>query len=303
MILRFYSLTLAFLAVATGSLSAEWSTPTGKWETLTGCHLIENPANDGDSFHVRVGAKEFLFRLYAVDTPETSLTYRDRVRDQAKRFGITLDQTVKIGQDAERFTHRLLAGKSFTVQTRWQDARGASTIPRYFAVVTVDGKDLAELLTANGLTRVYGWTPDRLPGFSLARLENFENAARRAHLGGFAYDAPASPAISGSRVTTAAPVYRDGALVSAADRGSRLAPTVSSFTSPASPAVDPATGKVDVNTATLEQLVEVHGIGPAFAKAIIAGRPYENLEAIRRVRGIGPKTYARLAPYLMAAGL
>ena len=31
---------------------------------------MENPANDGDSFHVRAKEKEFIFRLYFVDTPE-----------------------------------------------------------------------------------------------------------------------------------------------------------------------------------------------------------------------------------------
>ena len=37
-----------------------------EWIVLNNCRLIANPANDGDSFHVSVGAKEYIFRLYLV---------------------------------------------------------------------------------------------------------------------------------------------------------------------------------------------------------------------------------------------
>ena len=37
------------------------------WIVLKDCRLIPNPANDGDSFHVSAGQKEYLFRLYLVD--------------------------------------------------------------------------------------------------------------------------------------------------------------------------------------------------------------------------------------------
>jgi len=43
----------------------------------------------------------------------------------------------------------------------------------------------------------------------------------------------------------------------------------------------------------------VPGIGPHYAKLIITGRPYEKVEDITRVRGIGPKTLAKLAPFLV----
>ena len=31
------------------------------WIVLENCRLIENPANDGDSFHASAGEKEYLF--------------------------------------------------------------------------------------------------------------------------------------------------------------------------------------------------------------------------------------------------
>ena len=53
---------------------------------LKDCRLIPNPANDGDSFHVSAGEKEYLFRLYLVDAPETDEMTPRRLIEQAKYF-------------------------------------------------------------------------------------------------------------------------------------------------------------------------------------------------------------------------
>lgn len=58
---------------------------------------------------------------------------------------------------------------------------------------------------------------------------------------------------------------------------------------------------IDVNTATLEQLDALPGIGPSKAAAIIAARerrPFRRLNDLLRVPGIGRSTLQRLAPYL-----
>jgi competence protein ComEA len=44
--------------------------------------------------------------------------------------------------------------------------------------------------------------------------------------------------------------------------------------------------KVNINTASQQQLEALPGIGPAKAKAIIGGRPYEKIEDIMKVKGI-----------------
>lgn len=59
---------------------------------------------------------------------------------------------------------------------------------------------------------------------------------------------------------------------------------------------------IDVNRATSEELQRVPGIGPATAQRIIEWReqhgPYERLEDLLNIRGIGEKTLEKLRPYL-----
>ena len=68
------------------------------WIALKDCRLIPNPANDGDSFHVSAGEKEYLFRLYLVDAPETDEMTPRRLIEQAKYFSITVPQAIEVGR-------------------------------------------------------------------------------------------------------------------------------------------------------------------------------------------------------------
>ena len=51
---------------------------------------------------------------------------------------------------------------------------------------------------------------------------------------------------------------------------------------------------IDVQTASLADLRSLPGVGPVLARRIVEGRPYEDAEALLRVRGIGPATLARI---------
>ena len=160
-----------------------------KWETLDNCKLIHNSYNDGDSFHVSYKGKEFIFRLFFVDTPETGLKYKSRVKEQAKYWKTSVKSTVRIGKKAKKFSAGKLKRK-FTVFTKWDDAKGSSKKPRYFAFVkTYSGNDLAELLVSNGLARIYGMRVNHPQGDKAKeiskKLGKLENIARSKKLGGW----------------------------------------------------------------------------------------------------------------------
>ena len=168
-----------------------WENKSKPWQRLENCHLVESIGNDGDSFHVKHGKKEYVFRLCYVDCPETSLSYPARVREQGEWWGISDEDVVKAGLDAEVFTMKLLRGKSFTVYTKMTDARGRSKLGREFAMIKVGGKWLCELLAENGLARSYGYTvatPDGVPRRDFRkRIDSLEARAKAAGLGAWKY--------------------------------------------------------------------------------------------------------------------
>jgi DNA uptake protein ComE-like DNA-binding protein len=256
------------------------------WRTWKDCQLLPNESNDGDSFHVRAEGREYIFRLYFVDAPETDASFPNRVRDQAKYFHLTLPETLQVGTEAERFTRQKLA-QSFTVRTCLQDARGRSRLPRYFAFVQIENADLGELLVANGLGRVYGAASDapdmNTPEVEWRKLEQLERKAKEQKIGGWG--------IGSSRLNTRA-AAQPGASVDYFD----------AFFHPraaqALPASEPSTGaKLDVNSASIEALQDLPGIGLVLAKRIIAARPFRSADELRHVKGIGAKRYQQLRPY------
>uniref|UniRef100_A0A7C3Z1G5 DNA-binding protein n=1 Tax=Desulfobacca acetoxidans TaxID=60893 RepID=A0A7C3Z1G5_9BACT len=56
--------------------------------------------------------------------------------------------------------------------------------------------------------------------------------------------------------------------------------------------------RVNLNTASQEELEKIPGIGPVKAKAIIAGRPYKTPEDIMKVRGIKEGIYRKIKDYI-----
>jgi len=164
-----------------------------EWVALNDCQYLESENNDGDSFRVRCGEKEFTARLYYVDTPETKLVYPERVREQSVHFGITLDDALKIGAAAKERVAALLQ-KPFTIQTRWANAAGRARETRYYAIVEVDGRSLAEILISEGLARAKG-TKVKTPAGEKAsdymqRLAALEDEARQKKVGAWAAASP-----------------------------------------------------------------------------------------------------------------
>ncbi len=135
--------------------SAAAAAASQPWQRLEGCTYVAHPFNDGDSFHVLHEGREYIFRLYFVDTPEGDEGFNERVREQAAYFGVEPTRAVAAGHQADEMARTFLA-QPFTVVTRWQGAMGRSKLPRFYAFIEAGGKDLAFELVGAGLARVYG---------------------------------------------------------------------------------------------------------------------------------------------------
>ncbi len=111
-----------------------------------------------------------------------------------------------------------------------------------------------------------------------------------------------APKLSSSLMSRAA------ALAATLALGATLLPTPSLAAppkAPPAPTARPATGVVNLNTATPKQLAWLPGIGPSRAQRIVAYRakhPFKKVLHLARVKGIGLKTVRRLRPYLAVRG-
>lgn len=56
---------------------------------------------------------------------------------------------------------------------------------------------------------------------------------------------------------------------------------------------------VDINNATEKELTALPGVGPKTAKEIVAGRPFKTVEDLKKVKGIGDKTFASLKEHVV----
>src|SRR5213595_172184 len=158
------------------------------WVTLQGGHYLIKRPNDGDSFHVSVEGHEYIFRLYFVDAPEISAEFRDRVEEQAKYFGVAVDQVLDVGDLAKQFTREKLA-EPFLVRTCWEDAGGRSRMQRFYAFVQTRTGDLGEQLVENGLARSNPATakPEGLTSAAarMAKTHGPGTKAKRERVGGW----------------------------------------------------------------------------------------------------------------------
>ncbi|MEY2547327.1 MAG: competence protein ComEA [Verrucomicrobiota bacterium] len=305
------------------------------WQTLDDCHFVANASNDGDSFHVTSKGKPYLFRLYFVDTAETDTSLGERIEEQAKYFGITPKQTVEVGKVAAQFTREKLM-QPFTVRTCFQDALGRSKMERFYAIVQTPTGDLGEQLIENGLARIHGASanPTGLPRANIEwqKLQQLERDAKLEKVGGWGvnagrmlvhsqkannragvdpFDAFFHPERAAQTTGSTKPQdsfdaffhrNRDGQGTTT-EFGVRARSTSSSATATPAPAPSavaakiPNPRKLDVNTATEEQLTKVPGVGPVLAARIIAARPLKSADNLRQVKGIGDTRYEKLRPY------
>jgi DNA uptake protein ComE-like DNA-binding protein/endonuclease YncB( thermonuclease family) len=288
-----------------------------EWVTMRDCRLAPSDGNDGDSFHFLSDGQEYIARLYFVDCAETDDQVPERIVQQMEAFGVSEDKVYHYGHEAKKFAERVLA-RSFTVVTRFQDARGRSKLPRYYSFIFPNGsrEDLGTLLTEAGLARSFGQIARNDLRLDRAHYDRLEEKARREGMGIFGgrkpdkTEAPRQAimsSVSSSPVEVQAPIQAapdlseslidslgadlqasNDALVAAVTRAS----SGDSGNSP--PAAQP--GAINLNTANPSRLESLPGIGRSLAKAIIENRPYVSLDDLRRVPRLGDTAIERIAP-------
>ncbi|NQU40756.1 MAG: helix-hairpin-helix domain-containing protein [Lentisphaerae bacterium] len=234
---------------------------------LDGATLVADPWNDGDSFKVSHAGKELTLRLYFVDCPETgasSATDARRVRDQTRYFGLPgYDRTTHFAREASAFVQQTLA-TAFTVHTAYASASGRGRKNRYYAfVTTAQGEDLAHLLVRRGYARCFGVRRALADGTTgeeaRARLCDTELSAMLDRRGIWAET-------DGERLVELRATARiEAEELAQIGRESR------------------AVGRIDLNTASIQDLEAIHGVGPQIASRIISSRPFAAPQDLARV--------------------
>ena len=104
----------------------------------------------------------------------------------------------------------------------------------------------------------------------------------------------ARPAAAAPTVATAQPVTKPAAIVDRDDDR------------PSKPAKKDVAGKLNLNTASEDQLMLLPSIGPSKAERIVVWRKknggFKRVADLRRVKGFGYRTFKRLEPFLDIKG-
>lgn len=263
-------------------------------QKIEGCTYVPSEWADGDSFLIRTTkGEEYTVRLYGADCLEwhvSDATDARRLRAQRRYFGITgvggdpqasMDLAKNHGKIAAEEVTKALQ-KPFTIHTAFRDAMGDGKHTRIYAFVTCqDGSDLASRLVEKGLARAFGVCSETPDGASRdeyrARLTDLELQA--AKLGNGIWSKTNWEKLPMERSEQRKDDAEDALAI---NKTNKLTPGQ----------------KLNPNIAARDELMKIPGIGEVTADRIIEGRPYQNLQDLLDVDGIGRKNLEKFAQFL-----
>jgi len=263
-------------------------------QTIEKVRLVPADWADGDSFPARFpDGTEHTLRLYGADCLEWHVTDdadARRLRAQRRYFGISgyggtptasIELAKSLGEAAAVAVRSLLA-QPFTVHTAFSDAKGDGRYKRIYAfVTTAHGEDLATSLVSAGHARAFGVYRATPKGLS---KEDYRDALRDSEL-------------LAANKRKGVWAYTDWDALAEERRAERVEDSETRIaTGHQQP--KPPTQMVDVNAAPRDELMGIPRVGEATANAIIEGRPYQSVDDLLRVRGIGGKMLEKIRPWV-----
>ncbi len=230
-------IVIVFAVLAAYHMTSPPTTPQKGWTTLSNVRFVEGRHTDGDSIEAIVDGQHYVFRLYFVDTIETSPTAFERREEQGAYFGdppLTETETLSLARKASQLTRDTLS-RGFVVHTRWEPVNPDSDNPSIRAFITTPtGQDLAEILVSHGLALIKGQKAqaDHPDGRNARQIEEtlvaLEASAREQKLGGWALrSAPRRELPTGVFLATETQALKQqvGKIVSVQGRVSRVGQT------------------------------------------------------------------------------
>lgn len=212
-----------------------------------------------------------------------------RLRAQRRYFGIaetgggpeaSIRLAKQFGESAATAVRELLR-EPFTLFTAYSDARGDGRYKRIYGfIVTADGQDLSETLVLLGLARAYGVSRETYKGLTRdeyrEQLKDLELIAAREGAGVWNH-------------TIWKNLPKERQLQRDDEREMSLATGIAPLRS----------GELlNPNLAARDELMRLPEIGETLASRIIEGRPYETLDDLLGVDGIGKSTFSKIKIFL-----
>lgn len=259
--------------------------PAAELKSIENATLIEASLNDGDSFKVKADGRELHLRLYYVDCLETTAgtdAELERIREQQYHFGLEDPAAVvRFGKQATEYIKQVLS-KPFTVHTGYAFAPGRSATGRYYAFIeTHDGRDLGHLLVEEGLARIHGKTrpaPDGTPSETV--IEELQDMRSVAMLNRAGIWGDTDPHLLSDMHKCQREKDRERKAFKEKLKAKRTSCDI----------------PLDLNAASQEQFQQLHGIGAVKAAKIAASRPYQSVDDLLNIPGIGKKTLEKIRP-------
>lgn len=167
--------------------------PVAEYEVLTGCQLLEDPGNDGDTFLLRTPEGDHRFCLYWVDAMETDGGQPEAARRMAQHFGFASEEPLRdLATEAREFSLRLLRAFPLRVVTRWEPQPEERAFAAYVYLMQPENQppiNLSEYIVRHGLAMIRpanGVLPDGTPPDRFLQiLRRGEAEARQENRGGW----------------------------------------------------------------------------------------------------------------------